>query len=374
MQRVGHNELKHLNFSCISHVAVCSPMGIDVNPGDGVDAIVAQKLEESGQHILRVEVGYKATEGNQKTLRKFYRFNVSDPLTIVERTVRTGDNACFVSLSVENVSLQPMVIQSVDFQARDGLAATQIGGQSTSSAAYQPEVSAAQLFDGCGRLEPKSAFRYLFRVETAPSNDTLKGIACGDQLGKAVISWRKTMGERGECVSGPIQCPTIQPPGLGESKPSKSMMNSPYVVQGSGLSIDVAAVAANRAAGRQQASNLDQLLPITVEPIDPPSSMKLACPEEVQFLVVNHSTKPMKLQLQFRLNHMSGVAVCGKSYRNLGEIAPSGGSTVVGVRLLALVAGLLRVQGCCVSEIETGREIVQPPLFNVFVGPSIAEQ
>jgi len=332
-------------------------------------------LEESGQHILRVEVGYQTSEGNQKTLRKFYRFNVSDPLTISEKTVRAGDNACFVSIAVDNVSTQPMVIESATFEPRDGFVATQIGGEGTSSAPDDTKT-ATQLFDSCGRLEPKASFRYIFRVETMSQDTSLKGVACGDTLGKAVLSWRKTMGEKGKLSSGPIQCPTVQPPGLGENNPAKVMMGTgtQYVVHGSGLSVDVAAVAANRAAGRQQANNLDQLLPVTVEPIDPPSTMKLASPEEVQFLIVNHSPKAMNLQLQFRLNHMSGVAVCGKSFKNLGEIPPSGGSTVVGIRLLALVAGLLRVQGCCIVDLEAGQEIPQPPLFNVFVGQTLAAQ
>jgi hypothetical protein len=83
----------------------------------------------------------------------------------------------------------------------------------------------------------------------------------------------------------------------------------------------------------------------------------------------------MDLQIQFRLNHMSGVAVCGKSWKNLGEVSPNGGSVVVGMRLLPLVGGLLRVQGCCIVDLSTTKEVPQPPLFNVFVDPTIvAEQ
>jgi hypothetical protein len=95
--------------------------------------------------------------------------------------------------------------------------------------------------------------------------------------------------------------------------------------------------------------------------------MKLAVPQEVQLLIVNHSDQTMNLQLQMRLPHMSGVVVCGPSFKNLGEIPPAGGSCVLGIRLVALVAGLFRAQGCCMVDLTSGREIPQPPLFNVFV-------
>jgi hypothetical protein len=148
---------------------------------------------------------------------------------------------------------------------------------------------------------------------------------------------------------------------------------SDFVVHGTGLSVDVAKVAASRAAGKP-IENLDELLPVTVEPLQPPSSMTLALPQEVKFLIVNHSTKPMDLQLQFRLNHMSGIAVCGKSFKNLGEVPANGGSIVECMRFLPLVAGLLRVQGCCIVDLTSGKEIAQPPLFNVFVDSTILGQ
>jgi len=341
-------------------------LGADVAPADGVDAIVSRALEESGQHILRVEVGYLSSEGTNKTLRKFYRFNVANPLNIRELTVRSGDDSCFVSIAVENVSIAPMVISQVSFETSKGLKAERIGMSSLSS--VPDTVTAVSLLDSSGHLPPKSSLRYMFRIRTSGEEYALNGIACGDELGKAVLEWTKTMGEAGRIASSSIICPASHPPGINEKNPAKFMMGSEnqFVVDGSGLSMDVAAIAANRAAGKAH-SDLDYALPITVEPIDPPKTMRLAQPEEVQFLVVNHSDVTRTVQLQFRLNHMSGVAICGKSFKNLGELPGNGGSAVFGVRLIGLVGGLLRVQGCCVVDLGTGLEIAQPPLFNVFI-------
>jgi hypothetical protein len=346
-------------------------LGVDVRPGDGVDAIVSKALEEAGQHILRIEVGYQTNEGSQKTFRRFYRFQVSNPLALAVQTVRSGDNSCFVSIGIENTSQHAMVITAATIECKPGLVSTRIGGISPTKVNGD---SATQLFDACGLLESKSSFRYLFQINTTDEyND--RGIACGDELGAPVFEWNKTMGETGRYVSGPIICPTVQPPGLMDNNPTNMMTGtgSDFVVHGTGLSVDVAKMAASRGAGKPIGS-LDEMLPVTVEPLQPPSSMMLASPQEVKFLIVNHSNKAMDLQLQFRLNHMSGVVACGKSFKNLGEVPPNGGSVVEAMCFLPLEAGLLRVQGCCIVDLTSGKEVPQPPLFNIFVDAGLAPQ
>mmetsp|Transcript_314 Transcript_314/g.414 ORF Transcript_314/g.414 Transcript_314/m.414 type:complete len:426 (-) Transcript_314:43-1320(-) len=360
--------------------------GIDVTPGGGLDAIVSRSLEEVGQHILRVEVGYSSN--GPKTLRKFYRFNVSSPLNIRERTMRAGDASCFVSIAVANAanagSSGGLTVSSVKFHPSAGLVAERIGNGGISvldnvNDKQERKFRGAELFDGCGRLDPGESFRYVFLVKAASEDATLRGIACGDELGKAVFTWNKAMGETGRIASTAVLCPSSHPPGLLEENAAAASSNSPrsvlgskFVVHGSGLSVDAAAAAANRSASHADGSagpggSLDELLPVTVEPIDPPTSMELAVSREVQLLIVNHSEKAMNLQLQMRLPQMSGVVICGSSFKNLGEVPPSGGSCVVSIRLVALVAGLFRAQGCCIVDLTSGREMPQPPLFNVFV-------
>ena len=366
---------------------------IDVPPGSGVDAIVSRPLEEVGQHILRVEVSY-GTGPTSRTLRKFYRFNVSSPLHIRELTVRAGDDRCYVSIAVENASSAGagtggggLTICAADFHPPAGLVAERVGGgvgggteagtaaDGSDHTDCKERTSAASLYETSGRLEPGESYRYLFLVRAASEDAALRGIACGDELGKAVFAWRKAMGESGRIASASVRCPPAQPPGLVSEDGTTSVVaaSSKFVVHRSGLSVDAAAAAANRLArGEGSAqhtpqSNLDKLLPVTVEPIDPPTRLELGKPVEIKLLVVNHSSETMSLQLQMRLAQMSGVVVCGRSFKNLGEVPPSGGSSVVEIRVVALVAGMFYVQGCSVVDLISGREVAQPPLFNVFV-------
>ena len=341
----------------------------DVEPGEGVDALISRRLEEVGQHILRVEVGY--TSNGPKTLRKFYRFNVTNPLQISTPSVtRSGDATCLVSINVENIMENQgaiggaVVISSIGFDAMDGLSATQIENLDDDSDPIHHNVplqSAIELYDSTVILQPGESYQYLFSVQAESESATLRGIACGDELGKACIVFQKTMGELGRVYSSPVMCP---PTSFLKEDGSK---NSNFVVHGSAISVDVAAASAQRSSSSGRGSgSLDEILPVTVEPIDPPSTMSLSVPEKISLLVVNHSSEMMNLQIQMRLSRMTGVVVCGPSFITLGSVPPSGGSCTVDFQVVALVAGLFSVSGCYIVDLTSGVEVEQPVLFDVF--------
>jgi len=340
----------------------------EVAPGEGVDALISRRLEEVGQHILRVEVSYDS--GGAKTLRKFYRFNVTNPLQITAQSVtRSGDATCLVSINVENIMDKQGVtggavaISSIGFDAADGLSAMEINVEDESDESNDPgqnikqRQSAVDLYDSTVILHPGDSYQYLFSVNAESEAAALRGIACGDELGKAVVVFQKTMGELGKIYSSPVMCPPTS--FLKED----GTQNSKFVINASGLSVDVAAASAQRSSssGRGNGS-LDEVLPVTVEPIDPPSTMRLSVPEKISLLVVNHSSETMNLQIQLRLSRMSGVVVCGPSFVTLGSVPPSGGSCTIDFRLVALVAGLFSVTGCFIVDLTTGMEVEQPKL------------
>lgn len=320
--------------------------GMDVPPLAGVDAVVSHAIEEPGQHILRVEVSSLAADGNLKTFRKFYRFQVTHPVVLRERAVRAGDSSCWVTLAVEYTnnaeyanSRDVMVISNVQFQASDGLTAKCIGQPSLESSGEKGET-AVDLYDQANVLQRGTVARYLFRVQATSEQAKLRGVASGDLLGKAVVTWRMSMGEQGRIVSPPIYCPAAARDGP---------------VFQSGLSVDVAA-----------SKKLAYEYPVTVEPIDPPKRMAWQVPTQFQFLLVNHSANEKALQLQFRLTG-TGLAAYGQSRLSLGTVPANGGSKVATVSFVALTAGLLRLDGCWVIDLAADRAIPQPPLLDIMV-------
>lgn len=357
--------------------------GMDVAPNAGVDAIVSHDIEEPGQHILRVEVSYISAEGNSKTFRKFYRFQVVTPILVSCKVLRAGDATCFVSVLVEwnseteqqqpsspsgssnNADKKPQLMMSeVEIQPQSGLTVTRV--DDTAAADNKQTLTAVDLLEQLHLLTPGGSYQYLFKLQATSKEAILRGVAAGDTLGKAVVTWCKAMGETGRVLSPPIVCPVVNP-----EIPTRP--NSNFVVYNSGLSVDVAA-AVSLNNKNLIISDVAQRLPVTVEPIDPPTRMQLHVPREVQFLVVNHGTVPMNLQLQFRLSQMNGIAICGSSYQSLGEVSPNGGSTVASARFMPLAAGMLKVQGCYVQDLATEQEIAQPALFQTFVNDGQVEQ
>ena len=327
--------------------------GMDVPPLAGVDAVVSHIIEEPGQHILRAEVSSLGPDGNNKTFRKFYRFQVTYPVELRTRAVRAGDAACFVTLSVEYTNnaeyasaKDVMVLANVELSTAPGLTATLIGAPSTATnnnaGADQVDddtsSSALQLYDASHVMQRGTVVRYLFKVEATAESAKLRGLAANDLLGTAIVTWRKSMGEKGTVKSDPIYCPPAR-------------IDGPIFQ--SGLTVDVA-------ASKSPAANLS----VTVEPIDPPRRMVLQVPTKLQFLVVNHTDDDKTLQLQFR---SSGLSVYGASSLSLGTVPGSGGSKVAVVNFVALTAGLLRLEGCWVIDQATDTAIAQPPLLDVFV-------
>lgn len=304
-----------------------------------------------------------------------------------------------------------VVAQRIDSGSGDGGCITP-----TISSSPNKDLSALKLYDDCGRLYAGSSRRYLFHVTRSKtgaaaddpnssffpsSSPNHRGIAAGDELGKPVFTWRKACGETGRMVGTTLFCPDL-PLGTifqydGQNiSPIETILrggndmnntnNNDFVVHlqqggGSALSVDVATKAAARAATAGGLSNkssfhsnnnnsnaLDQWLPVTVEPLSAPARMVVGVPTPIPFMVVNHSDQYLTLQLQFRLEHMKGVAVCGPSFVNLEEGLPGhGGCTTVEIRLMALEAGLAKVTGCCVVDLSTGAPIAQPPQFHTLV-------
>ncbi len=378
--------------------------GCELQPDQGIDSIVSHTLEEAGQHILRVEVGYGGTGGTMKSLRKFYRFQVSNPLAISDNSFRIGDSSCLLSISLQNnghESKGGLTISSANFEAAPGLVADDIQVFPPNSFVQQRQdmisnsdidedkesyPRGVHLFDHSGRLERGDCKQYIFKVSTstsqAVSGSIAKGITAGDQIGKTIFTWRKACGETGTMASIPVLCPTL-PASIdlndpGDTGKKTEIGNGVAMhIQGSSLSIDIAAQASARAeksthgiapnVNSADLCALDLLFPVTVQPMNPPKQLYIGVPFDIEFLVVNHSHQFISAQLQFRSDHMKGILVCGPSSKNLEEIPGSGGNATVLMRFIALSAGLAQLTGCYVVNLATGQSVAQPPMLNTMV-------
>ena len=84
-----------------------------MNTNDKLDMIVQHALNELGTHTLRVSVNYYLINNYEpKTLRKFYRFNVLQPL-MVESHFIDVNGRFMVQCKVTNITKSPIFIEEV---------------------------------------------------------------------------------------------------------------------------------------------------------------------------------------------------------------------------------------------------------------------
>lgn len=249
-----------------------------------------------------------------------------------------------------------MAICSVDFDPAQGLEANQVQLEAEGN----DSLRAISLFDNCCRLEIGVKRSYLFKV-VATSGSKPGRLQAGDDLGTASFTWRKACGEVGRMQSSLLICPdsivlsgnTNRVTGKDEKlKPLSEVSPNTTVISG---------------LAKDRQAKPGQKLPVTTQPIDPPALVQMGQPFRIEFLVVNHSEKYMTLQVQFRMEQLIGVSVCGPSFKNLDEVPGNGGSVRVAVRFIALTAGLLKLRGCYIADLSTGFEIPQSALCNILV-------
>jgi trafficking protein particle complex subunit 13 len=84
-----------------------------LNPNESVDVVVKHTLTELGTHTLRVSVQYFSRYFTEpKTLRKFYRFNVLQPLQITSVGYDLGSKFLVQSV-ITNTTKSPVFIEDV---------------------------------------------------------------------------------------------------------------------------------------------------------------------------------------------------------------------------------------------------------------------
>lgn len=85
-----------------------------VSFNDSLDVIVSHILNELGTHTLRVSVQYtlQPNSNDVKTLRKFYRFNVLQPLVVLS-SFREVNHKPMVQCQVTNVTKSPIFVDEV---------------------------------------------------------------------------------------------------------------------------------------------------------------------------------------------------------------------------------------------------------------------
>ena len=297
-------------------------------PQQTLDQIIEYELKDVGIHILICSALYTDSTGERKYFRKFFKFQVNNPLSMKSKThALSSQNEVLVETQLQNAMPRQIFLDSVDFRpAKEfdveslnafppSLVAPRLGAQpdgavasasaaSGAAAASAPATAApgtAEMnvglppFGSLAYLKAGDTQQYMFRLRGKVPPSVLRQVST---LGRMDVTWRSAMGEAGRLQSNTVQ--RKLPPARG---------------------VEVSVVSA-------------------------PPEVGLETPFTVSCQVTNTSQAEMQLQLNANVTGPSGGAILidGLCTRNLGTFK-SQASMPLELRLIAIEPGIHTISG-----------------------------
>ncbi|KAF9574449.1 hypothetical protein EC968_006433 [Mortierella alpina] len=195
------------------------------------EMIVSHEIKELGIHILVCSIQYTTLDGQQKSFRKFYKFQVMNPLSVKTKvnhpppsttaiSVQDGTNQnmagsainmnvsrgglVMLEAMVQNVSGVTMWMERMRFEPADAFTIKDLNvvideddsgnGQEAESKEVKPG-SVASIFGEHDYFAPNDIRQYLYVLTPKPGKELLAKTT--NVLGKMDILWRSQFGETG---------------------------------------------------------------------------------------------------------------------------------------------------------------------------------
>ena len=325
-------------------------------PQQTLDRIIAYELRDVGIHILICSALYSDAYGEKKYFRKFFKFQVQNPLSMKSKThaldglgqllvetqmhnatcaARNSRAICAILAGAHSLGASPtdplcrparrrsrvLFLQSVGFAAANpqleveslndfggggvqlaapGAAADADGAAGSAAAAGDVPASAHTTvglppFGQMAYLRPGDMQQYMFRLTWRGPPAALKSVGA---LGRMEVSWRGAMGERGHLQSNTVQ----------------RKLPAPRAVE--------------------------------VSVVSAPAAVALETPFGVRLSVANTTSKELTLQMRWDASpeRTDGFVVDGVGCRDLGAFKPHA-TREIEVSLIALAPGIRKLGG-----------------------------
>ncbi|GAA5795000.1 hypothetical protein HPULCUR_000350 [Helicostylum pulchrum] len=267
----------------------------ELEPQKTYDITVAHEIKELGVHILVCSVNYNAPDGKRRHFRKFYKFQVSNPLAVKTKLNNLIDGRVFLEAQLQNVSAGPMFLERMRFEPSEHFVFEDLN---------QVVTNNDSVF-GDSFIHPQDIRQYLYML--SPKDDQNDRISrTTNALGKLDIVWRSYMGD------------------LGRLQTSQLTRKAPMLED------------------------------LEVQPfLQEPVRVILEHPFKLGIRVKNHSAENMKLVLTAIKTKMGSVLLSGLSSVQLGDV-PANQSAETQLEFFPLTSGLQRVGGLRVMDLLSG--------------------
>lgn len=278
------------------------------------DTTVSHEIKELGVHILVCSVQYNDGGGRRRHFRKFYKFQVSNPLAVKTKLNNMIDGRVFLEAQLQNVSEGPMFLERMKFEPSEHFQFEDLNQMITAT-----DEEKATVF-GNHFIHPKDTRQYLYMLSPKDANND-RISRTTNALGKLDIVWRTNMGDLGRLQTSQLT--------------RKAPMLEDLEVQPFWLS-------------------------------EGPVKVVLEHPFKLGIRIKNHANANMKLVLSAVKTKMGSVLLSGLSSRQLGEVGANQ-STETHIEFFPLTPGLQRVGGLRVMDLLSGYTKDIDHICDVFV-------
>jgi trafficking protein particle complex subunit 13 len=92
---------------------------------------VVYEIKKVGVHTLSCQIGYTTMRDEQRSVKKLFKFNVINPMTVRTRILERGDQTLtYLEAQLTNISSEPLYVDRVGLQVPAGQRALMLGQQS----------------------------------------------------------------------------------------------------------------------------------------------------------------------------------------------------------------------------------------------------
>ncbi|KAF8734226.1 hypothetical protein RHS02_07046, partial [Rhizoctonia solani] len=213
--------------------------GIDsrLEPGQMFSLVVGHEMKELGQHVLVCTVGYHvppALRNNSippedpsnptlRTIRKFYKFIVSNPLSVrtkvhIPRSPsallnRNERNKVFLEVHVQNLTTKPLYFDKIQFECAEGWVLADANPKSVSNSGSESDSGSKTNETS---LRPQDTRQYLYILVATPAATPSFPVPYPPgtiiALGRLDMSWRSSFGEPGRLLTSMLSRKIPLPP------------------------------------------------------------------------------------------------------------------------------------------------------------------
>ncbi|KAL0278147.1 UNVERIFIED_CONTAM: hypothetical protein PYX00_000053 [Menopon gallinae] len=275
----------------------------DLLPEHTIDQIIHHEVTEIGTHILVCEVSYVTPAGTPLSFRKFFKFQVLQPLDIKTKFYNAESDEVFLEAQVQNITGGPIHLEKVALEPSYLFKVSSLNS---------PEEKRP----GGGLLLPQASRQYLYCLSPISDPSTGSGLGATD-IGRLDIVWRSNLGEKGRLQTSPLR---RMAPDYGDIR--LSVHHLPNIVK-----------------------------------IEEPFTLKCK--------ISNLSVRSMDLTLNLEKIY-PGLIWIGTSGRRIGTL-PVGESTFLELTLVPLTAGLHNISGIRLNDALLGKSYTYDDLAQVFV-------